>query len=84
MKFMFEEKPNKTFRGRKRATIYTTINRDIKKTRENNPSFSIGKMKSEIDLHNIGIKARNENHWKVVVKKVVQAVYSNTSIRQQQ
>ena len=83
VKFMFEEKSNKTFRGRKRATIYTTINCHIKKTKENNLSFSIGETKSEIDHHNIGIKARNKNHWKVVVKQVVQAAYSNTSIRQQ-
>ena len=84
MKFMFEEKSNKTFRGRKRATIYTTINRNIKKTKENNPSFSIREIKSEIDLHKIGIKARNKKHWKVTVKQVVQAAYSNTSIHQQQ
>ena len=84
MKFMFEEKSNKTFRGRKRATIYTTINRNIKKTKENNPSFSIREIKSEIDLHKIGIKARNKKHWKVIVKQVVQAAYSNTSIHQQQ
>ena len=84
MKFMFEEKSNKTFRGRKRATIYTTINRNIKKTKDNNSSFSIREIESEIDLHNIGIKARSKKHWKVVVKQVVQAAYSNTSIRQQQ
>ena len=41
MKFIFEEKSNKTFRGRKRATIYTNINRNVKKTKENNPSFNI-------------------------------------------
>ena len=84
MNFMFEEKSNKTFRGRKRATIYTTINRNIKKTKENNPSFSIREIKSEIDLHKIGIKATNKKHRKVVVKQVVQAAYSNTSIHQQQ
>ena len=62
MKFMFEERPNKTFRERKPATIFATINCDIKKTKENNPSFSIGEIKSETDLHNIGLKARNKNH----------------------
>ena len=46
--------------------------------------ISIREIKSETDLHNIGIKARNKKHWKVVVKQVVQAAYSNTSIRQQQ
>ena len=81
---MLEERSNNTFRGRKRATRYTTINRNIKKTKESNPSFSIREIKSEIDLHNIGIKARNKKHWKVVVKQVVQTAYSNTSIRQQQ
>lgn len=59
MKFVFEEeRSSKTFRGRKRATIYPTINRDVKKTKENNPSFSIGEMKSETDLHNIGIQSK--------------------------
>ena len=84
MTFMFVERSNKTFRGRKRATIYTTINHNIKKTKDNNSSFSIREIESEIDLHNIGIKARSKKHWKVVVKQVVQAAYSNTSIRQQQ
>ena len=59
MKFMFEEeRSSKAFRGRKRATIYPTINRHVKKTKENNPSFSNGEMKSEIDLHNIGIQSK--------------------------
>ena len=59
MKFMFEEeRSSKAFRGRKRAIIYPTINRDVKKTKESNPSFSNGEMKSEIDLHNIGIQSK--------------------------
>ena len=70
MKFVFEASSNKTFRGRKRATIYTTINCNIKKTKENNPSSRIGEIKSKIDLRNIGIKARNKKHWKVVIKQV--------------
>ena len=78
---MFEERSKKTFQRRKRATIYTTINCNIKKTKVNNPSFSIEEIKSEINVHNIGMKARNKKNWKVVVKKVVQAAYSNTSIK---
>ena len=70
-KFMFKRRSNKKFRGRKRGTIYTTINRDIKKTKENNLSFSIKKIKSETDLHNIRVKVRNKKHWKVVAKQVV-------------
>ena len=35
IKFIVEEKSNKTFRGRNRATIHATINRDIKKIKDN-------------------------------------------------
>ena len=34
-KFIFKERSNKTFRGRNRATIHATINRDIAKTKDN-------------------------------------------------
>ena len=44
---------------KKRAKIYTTVNRDIKKTKKNNPPFSNREIKSKIDLHNIGDKGRN-------------------------
>ena len=44
---------------------------------------NIRKINNKIDLRNIGVKARNKNHLKVVVKQVVQAAYSNISIRQQ-
>ena len=33
MKFMFEKKSNNKFQGRKWATIHTTINYNIKKTK---------------------------------------------------
>ena len=79
MKFILEKRSKKKFRGRKRATIRTTVSRDIKKTKEKNPSFSIREIKSEIAIHNIGVKARNKKHWKVVVNQMVQAAYSNTS-----
>ena len=82
MKFMSEERTNKTFLGRKRAAIYTTINRDVKKTKDNNPSFSNGEIKSKNDLHNVGIKARNKSHWKLVLKQAVQATYSNIPTHQ--
>ena len=84
MKFMSEKSSNKKFWVRKRATIYTTVNRDIKKTKENNPSSSIREIKSETDLYSIAKQGRNKKHWKVFVKQVVQAAYSNTPIRQHQ
>ena len=57
---MSDKRSNKKFRGRKRATIYTTINFHIKKTKENNPPFSIREIKSENDRHNIIVKPRNK------------------------
>ena len=67
MKFMSEKSSNEKFRVRKRAAIYATVNRDIKKTKEKNPSFSIREIKSEIDLYNIAKQGRNKKHWKVFV-----------------
>ena len=78
MKIIIEKRSNTKFRGRKRATIHTTINRYIKKTKEGNLSFGIREIKSEIDHHNNGVKARNKYYWNVVVKQVVQASYPNT------
>ena len=91
MKFMFEERLNKTFRERKRATFFTIINCDIKKTKENNPSFSIGEIKSETDLHNIGLKARNkkqlESHCETSVPRglfqYINTINTSTPIHQQ-
>ena len=76
MKFFFEARSNKTFPGRKRATIFTTIQRDIRKTCQRNPDFVIRKFENEIDLHNLGVKARQKNHWRMIVKEVVNAAYS--------
>ena len=32
-----------------------------------------------INLHNIGVKARNRKHWKVITNSVVEAAYSDTA-----
>ena len=79
MKFYFEKRSNKKFSGRKRATIVTTINRDIKKTKNKYALFDINELKIEINLHNIGVKARNRKKWTSLVKLVVGAAYSETS-----
>ena len=42
MKYFFEKRTNKKFSGRKRATIITTINRDISTTKKNTPLFVSG------------------------------------------
>ena len=67
----------KKFKGRKRATIVTTLNRDIEKTQKHNKDFKINKMNTELDLRNIRVKALNRSHWKKIVKMVTNAAYSD-------
>ena len=66
----------KKYRGRKRTTIVTTINRDIERTRISNPDFDIKPLKSELDLRNIRVKATNRKHWQKRVTMVTAAAYS--------
>ena len=80
MKFFFETRESTTkFRGRKRASIVTTINRDIEKTKRAVQQFPVKKLTSEVSLHNIGTKARNRKQWRIIVDHVVSAAYSDTS-----
>ena len=47
----------KKFKGRKRATILTTLNHDIQRTKQHNKNFLLPCLKSELDLRNIRVKA---------------------------
>ena len=76
MKFYFEERPEKKFRGRKRTTIVTTLNRDIANTRKLCPMFDLPLLRSELDLHNIRVKAKDKKNWKKRVAMVFKAAYS--------
>ena len=80
MKFYFEKRSNRKFIGRKRATIVSTINRDIYKTKTKYRNFEISELKTEYNLHNIGAKARNRKKWSSIVKMVVDAAYSEASL----
>ena len=64
---------------RKRASIITTLNRDIRRTKALQPRFDISEIKSEIDLHNVRVKATNRRLWKKRVEQVVSAAYSDMS-----
>ena len=78
MKYLFQNlKKEKKFKGRKRATIVTTINRDIKRTRKIYENFDIKPLLSELDLRNARVKALNRKHWQKKVKMVVDAAYSD-------
>ena len=76
MKYYFEKESMNKFRGRKRSTIVTTINRDIKTTKKKNPRFDLPVMKTELDLHNIRVKAKNRRLWRKRVELVTTTAYS--------
>ena len=64
MKYFFQEPENcQKFRGRRRATVVTTLNRDITRTQQQNKHFHISELKTELDLRNVRVKATNRNHW---------------------
>ena len=80
MKYYFQHPQNcERFRGRKRATIVTTLNRDIIRTKTMNNQFYISELKSELDLRNTRVKATNRNHWIKIVKMVTDAAYSDSA-----
>ena len=79
MKWYFQVPDNcKKFRGRKRATIVTTLNRDIQRTQQHNTNFTLPNIKSGLDLRNIRVKALNRKHWQRLVKMVTDAAYSDS------
>ena len=81
MKYFFENRSAKKYKGRKRATLITTINRDIKRTKELHPNFQVQELRNELNLFNARMKAKNRQHWGKIVKQVVEAAYSDRSER---
>ena len=77
MKFYFEQRSEKKFRGRKRTTIVNTLNRDIVLTKKTYPNFDIKPLKSLLDLHNARVKAKNKVQWRKLVEMVFNAAYSS-------
>ena len=83
MKYYFQVPTNtRKFRGRKRATIVTTLNRDIKRTRTKYNNFDIKPLLTEVDLRNTKVKAINRNHWKKKIQMVIDAAYSASAYQQ--
>ena len=76
MSFYFTERKEKKFRGRRRCTIVSALNRDIKMTKKEYPQFDIHELKSLIDLHNVRVKAKDKRLWKKRVGYVFKAAYS--------
>ena len=79
MRYFFQiPEGHKKFRGRKRATIVTTLNRDIERTREHNKDFQLPLLKTELNLRNIREEALNRKQWQRIVKMVTDAAYSGS------
>ena len=76
MKFYFEHIHATKFRGRKRTTIVSTLNRDIANTKQIYPQFDLPQLHTELDLHNIRVKATNRTLWRKRVKMIYDAAYS--------
>ena len=77
MKFYFEERTEKKYRGRKRTTIVSTLNRDRAITKKKYPTFDLPLLQSELDLHNMRVKAKDKRNWKKRVELVFKAAYSS-------
>ena len=78
MNFFFQVPTrHKKFKGRKRATIVTTLNRDIERTTKRYDDFKLPQLRTELDLRNIRVKASNRRHWKKIVMMVTNAAYSD-------
>ena len=76
MRYFFQiPEGHKKFRGRKRATIVTTLNRDIERTRVHNADFQLPLLKTELNLRNIRVIALNREQWQRIVKMVTDAAY---------
>lgn len=53
MEFYFEKTDFKKSKGHPRTTIFTTLNRDIQRTRQKDPTFSLEKFTIKEDLQQI-------------------------------
>ena len=79
MKYFFKvPKGHQKFKGRKRATIVTTLNRDIENTTKHNNNFKLPSLKTELDLQNFTKIASNRKEWRKIVKMVTDAAHSNS------
>jgi len=76
MQYYFEHRTSKKYLGRKRTTIVTTINKDIKQANEKYTNFPVKLLISQVSLQNIKTKAKNRKLWTEIVKTVVISAYS--------
>ena len=76
MRYYFEERTKKIFRWRRRTTIVSTLNEDIKQTKEDDITFPVTPLVSQVSLQNLYTKAKNRNLWSKIIQQVVKLAYS--------
>ena len=76
MRYYFEERTNKIFQGRRKTTIVSTLNKDIKRTKGDDITFPVTPLVSQVSLQNLYTKAKNRKLWSKIVQQVVKSAYS--------
>ena len=71
----FEERTNKIFRRRRRTTIVSTLNANIKRTKGDDITFPVTPLVSQVSLQNLNMKAKNRKLWSKIVQQVVKSAY---------
>ena len=74
--YYFEERTNKIFSGRKRTTIASTLNENIKRAKEDDITLPVTRLVLQVSLQNLYTKAKNRKLWSKIVKQVVKSAYS--------
>ena len=76
MRYYFEERTYKIFRGRRRTTIVSTLNEDIKRIKGDDITFPVTPLVSQVSLQNLYTKAKNRKLRSKIVQQVVKSAYS--------
>ena len=79
VRYYFEERTNKIFRGRRRTTIVCTLNEDNKQTKRDDITFPVTPLVSQVSLQNLYTKTKNRKLWSKIVLQVVKSAYSRWS-----
>ena len=76
IRYYFEERTNKIFQGRRKTTLVSTLNKDIKRTKGDDITFPVTPLVSQVSLQNLYTKAKNRKLWSKIVQQVVKSAYS--------
>ena len=79
MKYYFEERTNTISRGKRRTTIVSTLNEDIKQTKEHDTTFPVTSLVLQGSLQNLYMKVKNRKLRPKIVQQVVKLAYSRWS-----